>query len=121
MSDDKKKPRGHGWVPGQSGNPGGRPKKDARLRQVEDMARAHSNEAILALVDEAKKGKGAPRVAAAVAILDRGWGRPVERKESGQPGAFDGLTDAEVEAEAKAALTEAVKSGLVKVLPQKAR
>lgn len=65
--------------PGQSGNPGGRPAKSPELRRIEDLAQTHSEVAMLALVDEAKNGKGAPRVAAAQAILDRGWGKVVER------------------------------------------
>ncbi len=73
---------------GKSGNPGGRPVKDERLRMIEDMAREHSEKALKALLDEANTGKGAPRVAAAIAILDRGWGKAVERKEEGSPGAF---------------------------------
>lgn len=114
------KPRGKPFQPGQSGNPGGRPKKDERLRRIEDMAREHSEAALMALLDESANGKGAPRVAAAQAILDRGWGRPVERKESGEPGAFADMTDEQVEAEAKEAIELAVKNGQVKVLrPQK--
>lgn len=110
-------PRGRPFKPGQSGNPGGRPTKDVRMRRIEDMAREYSEDALKALRREAMTGKGAPMVAAAIALLDRGWGRPVERKESGEAGAFDGLTDSEVEAEAKAALAEGVKAGFIKVLP----
>ena len=117
----KNKPRGRPFQKGQSGNPSGRKKKDERQRRIEEAAKEFSNDALHALRDEAKNGKGAPRVAAAIALLDRAWGRPVERKESGEAGAFDSLTDGEVEAEARAALAEGVKSGLIKVLPQKAK
>ena len=41
----------------------------------------------------------------------------IERSESGKPGAFDHMTDEEVEAEARQALEEGVKAGFVKVLP----
>jgi len=60
---------------GQSGNPGGRPKV---LADVRDAARAHSVTAVNALVEiiENKKAPPAARVAAANSILDRGFGRP---------------------------------------------
>jgi hypothetical protein len=55
---------------GQSGNPNGRPKKD---REIEELARQHTPEAIAALV-EALKGRD--RVQAANVLLSYGWGRP---------------------------------------------
>ena len=60
---------------GQSGNPGGRPKI---LADVREAARAHSVTAINALVEiiENKKAPPAARVAAANSILDRGFGKP---------------------------------------------
>jgi len=62
---------------GQSGNPGGRPKADARVR---DLAQAQTENAIAALVRvlEDKKAPAASRVSAAVALLDRGWGKPAQ-------------------------------------------
>ena len=58
---------------GQSGNPGGRPKA---LRQVEELARLHTVEAVktLAAIHSDTKTPPAARVAAANALLDRGWG-----------------------------------------------
>ncbi len=68
------------WKPGQSGNPKGRPPVDVHVR---DLARAHTEEAIAALVAVATDPaqRGSDRTAAAVALLDRGWGRPTERQE----------------------------------------
>jgi hypothetical protein len=60
---------------GQSGNPGGRPKA---LAEIQDAARAHSIAAVetLARIASDTSAPPAAQVAAANAILDRGWGRP---------------------------------------------
>lgn len=64
------------FKPGQSGNPGGRPKAVAVVR---DLAREHTETAITALVEIMTTGESAAaRVAAAQAILDRGWGKPTQ-------------------------------------------
>lgn len=63
--------RGQPFPPGRSGNPSGRPKSD---RRIEALARKHTAEAIAALV-LALQDRGT-RVAAACALLDRGWGKP---------------------------------------------
>lgn len=62
---------------GQSGNPGGRPKTVGHVR---DLAQAHTEDAIRALVGVIKSTKAPPaaRVSAATALLDRGWGRPAQ-------------------------------------------
>ena len=62
---------------GQSGNPGGRPKLDARVRE---LAQAQTENAIATLVKVMENGKApaAARVSAATAILDRGWGKAVQ-------------------------------------------
>jgi hypothetical protein len=61
------------FKPGQSGNPGGRP---AVLKNLQALAREHTEEAIEALVVALKYP--ATRVAAATTLLDRGYGRPVQ-------------------------------------------
>ncbi|TAA50992.1 MULTISPECIES: DUF5681 domain-containing protein [unclassified Shinella] len=62
---------------GRSGNPGGRPKADARVRE---LAQSQTENAIATLVSVMESLKSAPaaRVAAATAILDRGWGKPLQ-------------------------------------------
>ncbi len=64
------------WKPGQSGNPGGRPKEVA---EVKALACKHTQEALETLAKLMKSGTpDRTRVAAAEAILDRAWGRPTQ-------------------------------------------
>jgi hypothetical protein len=61
------------FTPGNSGNPGGRPKDEHR---VADLARSYTTEAIETLVDLMRHGKDERvRGTAAQALLDRGWGK----------------------------------------------
>lgn len=66
---------------GQSGNPGGRPKL---LGEVRDLAQQNTEEAIatLCVIMQDEKKPAAARVAAANAILDRGWGKPQQKIEA---------------------------------------
>lgn len=63
------------FVKGQSGNPGGRPKV---VGEVQELAREHTTQAIQTLVDIMSSADAPPaaRVAAANAVLDRGYGKP---------------------------------------------
>ena len=61
------------FAPGQSGNPGGRPKDEHR---VGELARSYTLEAIETLVDLMRHGRDERvRGIAAQALLDRGWGK----------------------------------------------
>ena len=73
----KGKPRGRPWKPGQSGNPGGRP-KDAF--KIAEYARQFSTEAIDKIVAIMRDPNVDVRavIAAAIAILDRGIGKPMQ-------------------------------------------
>src|SRR4051794_15528778 len=66
---------------GVSGNPGGRPKVMAPIR---DLARAHSAAAIEALASIVQDIDAPPaaRVAAATALLDRAYGKPTQHLEA---------------------------------------
>ena len=70
----RKRHAGH-FKPGQSGNPGGRPKDELGLRA---LARTYSGEALEKLVQimRDKKTSSVARVRAIGEILDRGYGRP---------------------------------------------
>ncbi len=60
------------FKPGQTGNPGGRPRA---ATQMTWHARAYAEEAIRALVKTMRTETGAARIAAARELLDRAFGR----------------------------------------------
>ncbi len=66
---------------GQSGNPLGRPKSDKTIR---DLARVHTKDALktLSAIVKNPKASDTARVQACNAILDRGWGKPVQHNEN---------------------------------------
>lgn len=73
------------FKPGQSGNPGGRPKD---VGEVIELAREHTTTAIKRLVYWMNHENPKASVAATQAILDRGWGKPVQPNEhTGKDGA----------------------------------
>lgn len=66
---------------GQSGNPSGRPRTTlANGMTLREMAREHTEVALQALIDVASgsQSSDAAKVAASVALLDRGWGKPTQ-------------------------------------------
>ncbi|MCP4375767.1 MAG: hypothetical protein GY794_06280 [bacterium] len=69
--------KGRPFTKGVSGNPGGRPKV---LGDVQELAREQSPQAIntLAKIMNNEKTPPAARVAAANALLDRGYGKPTQ-------------------------------------------
>ena len=69
------------WGPGKSGNPGGRPKEDG---EVKSLARDHTSEAINRLAYWMRSDNAKASVSACVALLDRGWGKPVQAVEAGE-------------------------------------
>ena len=67
-------PKSSTWFkPGQSGNPGGRPRA---IVDVQELARTYTPAAIKALGNALNSPR--ERVAAAQALLDRAWGKPTQ-------------------------------------------
>lgn len=62
---------------GQSGNPGGRPKKNDELVAAAREKTVTALDTLSSIMSN-KRAPAAARVAAAREILDRGWGRPTQ-------------------------------------------
>lgn len=60
------------WRPGQSGNPGGRPKKDIAADIAQELFEGNAELIASAMLKQLKKGN--PKVFAVLA--DRAWGKP---------------------------------------------
>jgi hypothetical protein len=73
---------GRPFTKGQSGNPGGRPKHDLEVKQ---LAREYTAEAIERLATWMRGKNATASVAAAQAILDRGWGKPAQPQTGEHP------------------------------------
>ena len=76
------------FQPGQSGNPGGRPKE---VGEVRALARQYTAKAIktLAAIMADESARGSERVAAAVALLDRGFGKPAQAVTGAEGGPIE--------------------------------
>ena len=74
------------FAPGQSGNPGGRPKDEHR---VAELARSYTLEAIDTLVGLMREGKDERvRGTAAQALLERCWGKAKVEVVAGAEGSY---------------------------------
>jgi hypothetical protein len=61
------------------------------VTEIRSLARSHSRTALNVLVGVMRSNEATPaaRVAAANAILDRGWGKPMQALQSGNGGALE--------------------------------
>jgi hypothetical protein len=75
MSDNHKSPRGRPFEPGQSGNPGGRPKMPEELKVA---MRGLADTAIKVLREAMEGPDPRARILAANTVLDRGYGKATQ-------------------------------------------
>lgn len=69
------------FKPGQSGNPNGRPKK---AQQIVEKAQDNADKALTALLELMSSTDERVKLQAAMAILDRGLGKPKQTIEDGR-------------------------------------
>jgi hypothetical protein len=94
--------RSTSFKPGVSGNPDGRPKRPETIeaRRVVADVKAAARELTLDAMNTFKgamadpKAPWAAKIAAAIAILDRGWGKPMQAVEA-NVSLLDQMTDEE--------------------------
>ncbi|MCJ2101973.1 DUF5681 domain-containing protein [Methylobacterium sp. E-046] len=96
------------FAPGQSGNPGGRPRLPD---DVKALARGYTREAIetAAEIMRDPEETGTARMSAINTILDRGWGKAPQHVTVDS---LEGMSDAELRAELLATVAELRQNGL---------
>lgn len=81
-STGKAKPRGKPIQKGQVLNPGGRPKKTVEELDLIAACKAKTTEALATIVEIMTNGeKEQTRLAAAMAIIERAYGKPVQPQD----------------------------------------
>lgn len=83
------------FKPGQSGNPGGR---DVVPREIKDLAKQHTPEAITKAVAWMRSDSAVASMAAIEFLMNRAWGRPVQTMNVRKINSIEDLTDEELQA-----------------------
>jgi hypothetical protein len=83
----KAKPRGRAFAKGQSGNPGGRPARTQEELDLIQACKAKTPRALEVLDKIMENGeKDRDRLTAALAIIERGYGKPVQPTDNEHSG-----------------------------------
>ena len=114
-SEKKRRGPGRPFKPGQSGNPGGRPKMSEDVREMLKAATPKAVKLLVSVMDDDGQ-KAALRMDAAKTIIERVYGKPLQPIDSTISGGLDvGLSDADRQLLAKVgARLEGDKSMLAK-------
>lgn len=87
VAENSKKPRGKPFPKGRTGNPGGRPKKTPEELSLIDACKAKTPNALevierIMLTSDNERNQ----LQAALAIIERAWGKPVQPTETALSG-----------------------------------
>jgi hypothetical protein len=86
-TEPAKRPRGNpAWAKGISGNPGGKFKVERAVDEGRELCRLNTARAIQVYIDGLSHPNKEIQITCADRILDRAWGKVVERKELAGPG-----------------------------------
>lgn len=81
MAESSRKSPGRPFAKGQSGNPGGRPRKTQQDVDLINACKALTQDALDTLIEIMRNGQERNRITAAVAIIERGHGKPIQPSE----------------------------------------
>jgi hypothetical protein len=89
----KKKPRGKPFAAGQSGNPGGRPKRTEEELDLIAACKDRTPAALAVIESIMMEGENERnKLSAAMAIIERGYGKPKEVVEANVNGRIETVT-----------------------------
>lgn len=89
MAENSRKSAGRPFEPGKSGNPGGRPKKTQEDLDLIAACKEKTREALETLLEVMRTGNEKNRITAAIAIIERGHGKPIQQTETQHSGNID--------------------------------